>query len=136
MTRQTVENGVFQINPTIVGSDRQLNTNLRYSDEHPEHGWPMQVVHSGPYRIVVTQVQNDLFDETSSMQISFGEKMVEKKILPNDGQLIFDDVVIPPGSYDMKLKINGTFKYRKYRYSADVGHRNIYIERTAEASQK
>jgi arylsulfatase A-like enzyme len=129
VTRQTVENGVFRINPTIVGSDRQLNINLRYSDEHPERGWPMQVVHPGPYRIVVTQMQNDLFDETSSMQIRFGGQMVEKKILPNDGQLVFDDVVIPPGSYDMKLKIRGTFKYRKYRYSADVGHRNIYIQR-------
>ncbi|MFI4911599.1 MAG: sulfatase-like hydrolase/transferase, partial [Sedimentisphaeraceae bacterium JB056] len=129
VTADVVDFGEFQINPIIVGSDKQQLTNLRYSNENPKYGWPMVVVDKGPYRITVNHMQNDLFDDTSVFELSVGERVLSKKILPNDGKLVFDNVTIEPGKYDFKAGIKGTYRTRVYRSGPDVGHRNIYIEK-------
>lgn len=81
-----------------------------------------------PYRITVNHMQNDLFDETSSLWIELGGRRVSKPVLPNDGQLVFENVTVEPDECEMQIGIDGTFVKRKYRSNYDIGHRNIHVE--------
>ncbi|MFA5687615.1 MAG: arylsulfatase [Kiritimatiellales bacterium] len=128
VTKNTVQDGEFVIHPIIVGDGRQRLVNLRYSDKSPKHGWPMTVASPGPYKVTVNLMQNELFDDTSVFCIQFGDQVHKKKILPNSGALVFDNVMIAPGEYEMQTFVEGTFISRIFRTNPDIGHRNIHIE--------
>jgi len=128
VTALTAQAGEFIIHPIRIGTEHQRLTNLRYSNKSPKHGWPMEIVSPGPYRITVHQMQNDLFDETSQFELGFGSQIVKKAILPNNGVMVFENVMLNPGRFNFQPLISGTHHHRLYRVGPDVGHRNIHIE--------
>jgi arylsulfatase A-like enzyme len=136
VTARTAKDGEFVIHPIRIGTEQQRLTNLRYSNKSPKHGWPMEIVSPGPYRITVQQMQNDLFDETSQFELVFGSQIVNKAILPNDGVLVFDNVMLKPGRVNFRPEIAGTHVERIFRDKADVGHRNIHIEWLGQATSR
>ncbi len=113
---------------TIIGSPRQKA--VRFSIYHHHSvGFPLKVISKGPYRITVEGVQNELFNESSKMQLIFNDKTFTSDKIDTDENITFENVTLPLGLYNSDIKILGHKKMSKMYYgNEDFGYRTIVIE--------
>ena len=103
--------------PNIIGSDKQLEADLYYFEIMPwNNGWPVKVVTQGKYRITVEDVQHDFIEPGAALRITAKDKSWTQQPDRGKKDLVFENVDLPLGEYDLRIQFVGDAFPKEYAY--------------------
>lgn len=117
----------FTTSPVILGVEDQKRYVFNYPHKR-EDGWPVKIVHDGPYDIKVPNFQSQLFPNGGSLNLEFGDKIFRQSIVENQNVIELKDIYLPEGEYFFNVSTSGKKISKQFRWGwEDLGWRTIEI---------
>lgn len=112
---------------THVGSDSQPEVHFSIWNRHST-GWPIKIIKSGTYSVTIDGIQQHLFGEDSTFDLTFGDKTCRAKIAGAGERIVLKDIVLQAGESHFDIRCGGFKKPEKMYYgNEDFGYREIKV---------
>lgn len=120
----------FSTTPTTIGYDDKIDVMIQFFDQ-TESGWPVKVVNSGPYDVIVNNVNPGIFPEGAEYILTFGKTELRSSIKQGADKIEFRKIKLVPGEYYFNIRIEGKMlkKYIPSLYMEDKGYLSVMIKR-------